>query len=91
MTRISVPSGTKWSTREPNLIIPTRCPRATRRAGCQVEDDAPREGSGDLLEGHAPALRSDGHAVLLVLERGLLGERHALLSGGVRVFGDLAR
>ena len=53
------------STRDPNLISPTRWPRATVLR-LEVEYDAARDQAGDLLEDHGAAFAFDGDDVLLV-------------------------
>ena len=66
LTRISASAGSSTSTREPNLIRPTRWPRSRRVAFLEVEDDAPRQQAGNLLEGDLIALAAHGGDVLLI-------------------------
>ena len=65
-TRSTASAGITTSTREPNLIRPTRCPRSTVSPFVVVEHDAPRQQAGNLLEGHLNALAAHGHCILLV-------------------------
>ncbi len=55
-TRSAASAGIMTSTREPNLISPTRCPRSTVSPGLKVEDDASRQQAGDLFEHNLDAL-----------------------------------
>ena len=57
LTRKAASAGSSTSTLEPNLMRPTRWPRSTVLALAEVEDDAPSQKAGNLLEGDLDALR----------------------------------
>ena len=73
-TAISHSGPRNTSTREPNLIRPTRSPAVDMIARLFVTHDASRDQPGDLLEDHAslPPTAFDRNGVLLIRGAGLL-------------------
>ena len=90
LTAISHSGPKKTSTREPNLIRPTRSPFATRSPSFFVEHDAARNQSGDLREADAGSFSFDGDCVALVCGTGHLAARHQEMALGVLHLRDLA-
>jgi hypothetical protein len=68
-TWIAASPSNRTSTREPNLISPTRSPQATWSPTLKIENDAARDQSGNLLEYYDTAFAFHGDNILLILFR----------------------